>query len=116
MSTLGTKHTALGTNYPANGNVRETAEAAQRAVRSRLTGADSAALIQYSTGEHPVIQDGYPVLGFADESRTVYVASMHPAVTCAATIGRLLSEELCGGQSDEIPQCYRPSHFSVLDG
>lgn len=103
-------------DYPANGNVRETTEAAQRAVRSRLTGAESAALIKYSTGERPVIQDGYPVLGFADESRTVYVASMHPAVTCAATIGRLVSEELCDGQSDEIPQCYRPSRFSVLKG
>lgn len=98
-------------DYPANGNVRETAEAAQRAVRNRLTGAESAALIQYSTGERPVIQDGYPVLGFTDENRTVYVASMHPAVTCAATIGRLVSEELCDGQSDEIPQSYRPSRF-----
>ncbi|MBF9769651.1 FAD-binding oxidoreductase [Enterobacter asburiae] len=98
-------------DYPANGNVRETAEAAQRAVRIRLTGAESAALLQYSTGERPVIQDGYPVLGFADESRTVYIASMHPAVTCAATIGRLVSEELGNGQSNEIPQCYRPSRF-----
>lgn len=98
-------------DYPASGNVRETAEAAQRAVRGRLTGAESAALIQYSTGERPVIQDGYPVLGFADESRTVYVASMHPAVTCAATIGRLVCEELCEGQSNAIPQSYRPSRF-----
>jgi glycine/D-amino acid oxidase-like deaminating enzyme len=98
-------------DYPASGNVRETAEAAQRAVRSRLMGADSAALIQYSVGKRPVIQDGYPVLGFADESRTVYIASMHPAVTCAATIGRLVCEELCDCQSDEIPQCYRPSRF-----
>ncbi|HDR2659508.1 TPA: FAD-binding oxidoreductase [Enterobacter asburiae] len=98
-------------DYPASGNVRETAEAAQRAVRSRLTGAELATLFQYSTGERPVIQDGYPILGFADESRTVYVASMHPAVTCAATIGRQVCEELCDGQSDEIPQCYRPSRF-----
>jgi hypothetical protein len=80
-----------------------------------LTGAESAALIQYSTGERPVIQDGYPVPGFADESRTVYVASMLPAVTCEATIGRRLSEELCDGQRDEI-LCYRPSRFSVLQG
>lgn len=42
----------------------------------------------------PFIQDRYPVLGFTDVGRTVYVASMHPAVTCAATIGRLVSEEL----------------------
>lgn len=49
-------------DYPANGNVRETAEAAPRAVRNRLTGAESAALIQYSTGERPVIQEGHPVL------------------------------------------------------
>ncbi|MEH0885390.1 FAD-binding oxidoreductase [Enterobacter sp. UNJFSC 003] len=101
-------------DYPASGNVRETVEAAQRAVRSRLTGAETAALIQHSVGERPVIQDGYPVLGFTDGSRTLYVASMHPAVTCAATIGRLVSEALCDGQSDEIPQCYRPSRFSAL--
>ncbi|MGE0973184.1 NAD(P)/FAD-dependent oxidoreductase (plasmid) [Klebsiella sp. WOUb02] len=98
-------------DYPANGNVKETAVAAQMALRSRFTGAESASLIQYSVGERPVIQDGYPVLGFTDESRTVYVASMHPAVTCAATIGRLVSEELCDGQSNTIPQCYRPSRF-----
>lgn len=95
-------------DYPENGNVKETAVAAQLAVRSRLTGAESAVLIQYSQGERPVPQSGYPVLGFTDESKSVYVASMHPAVTCAATIGKLVSEELRDGQSDIIPQHYRP--------
>ena len=59
-------------NYPVSANVNETADAAQRAIRSRLT--------------------------------------------CAATIGRLVAEELGDGQSDEIPECYRPSRFSVLQG
>lgn len=98
-------------DYPAGGNVRETAVSAQLAVRSRLAGGESAVLIKYSVGERPVPQDGYPVLGFTDESKSIYVASMHPAVTCAATIGRLVSEELRDGLSDEIPQHYRPSRL-----
>lgn len=98
-------------DYPAGGNVGEMAESAQSAVRSKLAGAESAVLIKYSVGERPVPQDGYPVLGFADESKGIYVASMHPAVTCAATIGRLVSEEIRDGQSDEIPQHYRPFRF-----
>lgn len=59
-------------NYLVSANVKETADAAQRAIRSKLT--------------------------------------------CAAAIDRLASEELFDGQSDEIPQCYRPSRFSVLKG
>jgi len=100
-------------DYPANGNVRETAMAAQTAVRSRLKGAESSSLIHYSTGERPVPQDGYPILGFIDESKSLYVASMHPAVTCAATIGRLVCEELSDGKYDAIPQNYRPSRFTT---
>lgn len=98
-------------DYPASGNVRETAVDTQLAVRSRLTGAESAVLIKCSVGKRPVPQDGYPVLGFTDESKGVYVVSMHPAVTCAATIGRLVSEEILDGQSDVIPQHYRPFRF-----
>ncbi|WP_172570093.1 FAD-binding oxidoreductase [Cedecea sp. FDAARGOS_727] len=98
-------------DYPTNGNVRETANAAQTSVRNRLRGAESASLTRYSVGERPVLQDGYPVLGFTDESKSVYVAVMHPAVTCAATIGRLVSEELRDGKNDEIPERYRPSRF-----
>lgn len=101
-------------DYPASGNVKETALAAQFSVRNRLRGAESSSLIHYSVGERPVPQDGYPVLGFTDESKRVYVASMHPAVTCAATIGRLVSEELRDGQSDEIPPHYRPSRFTPI--
>lgn len=100
-------------DYPASGNVRETAMAAQTAVRSRLKGAESSSLIHYSTGERPVLQDGYPILGFIDESKSLYVASMHPAVTCAATIGRLVCEELSDGKYDAIPQHYRPSRFTT---
>lgn len=98
-------------DYPANGSVRETIIAAQASIRSRLRGAESASLTQYSTGKRPVPQDGYPVLGFTDESERVYVAVMHPAVTCAAAIGRLVSEELRNGMGDEIPESCRPSRF-----
>lgn len=98
-------------DYPENGSVRETVFAAQESVREGLRGAESASLTEYSVGERPVPQDGHPVLGFADESRGIYVAVMHPAVTCAATIGRLVAEEIRDGESDKIPESYRPSRF-----
>ncbi|MBN3190755.1 FAD-binding oxidoreductase [Pectobacterium brasiliense] len=98
-------------DYPVDGNVRETVTAAQASIRNKLKGAESASLTQYSVGERPFPQDGYPILGFTDESKGIYVAVMHPAVTCAATIGRLVSEELRDGKSDEIPDSYRPSRF-----
>lgn len=98
-------------DYPANGRVSATVITAQTAVRNRIRGAGSAYLTQHSVGERPFPQDGYPVLGFIDENRGVYVAAMHPAVTCAATIGRLVTEELRDGNNDEIPESYRPSRF-----
>jgi glycine/D-amino acid oxidase-like deaminating enzyme len=98
-------------DYPENGRISETVVAAEASVINRIRGAESAYLTQYSVGERPFPQDGYPVLGFTDESRGVYVAAMHPAVTCAATIGRLVSEELRDGKSYEIPASYRPSRF-----
>ncbi|MFL6615810.1 MAG: NAD(P)/FAD-dependent oxidoreductase [Pantoea agglomerans] len=98
-------------DYPENGSFREMVTSAQASVRNRLRGAESASLTQYSVGERPVPQDGYPVLGFTDDSRGIYVAVMHPAVTCAATIGRLVSEELRNGMGDEIPESCRPSRF-----
>lgn len=98
-------------DYPENGGVSETVMAADTAVKNRISGAESASLIQYSVGERPFPQDGYPILGFTDESRSVYIAAMHPAVTCAATIGRLVSEELRDGKHDKIPKNYRPSRF-----
>jgi glycine/D-amino acid oxidase-like deaminating enzyme len=98
-------------DYPQNGRVSETVSAAEASITNRIRGAESASLSQYSIGERPFPQDGYPVLGFTDESRGVYVAAMHPAVTCAATIGRLVSVELRDGESAEIPASYRPSRF-----
>lgn len=98
-------------DYPENGGVGETVIAAEASVINRIRGAESVSLIQYSVAERPFPQDGYPVLGFTDESKSVYIATMHPAVTCAATIGRLVSEELHDGKNDEIPENYRPSRF-----
>lgn len=63
------------------------------------------------SGERPVLQDGYPVIGFVDESEGIYVAVMPPAVTCAATISRLVSAELTTGLTPEIPECFRPTRF-----
>lgn len=100
-------------DYSSINSVSNIAHEAQIAIKNRLKGSQAASLIGYSVGERPVLQDGYPVIGFVDEAEGIYVAVMHPAVTCAATIGRLVSAELTTGLSHEIPACYRPTRFSV---
>lgn len=38
-------------------------------------------------------------MGFIDDITGIYVAVMHPGVTCAATVGRMVSEELTIGKT-----------------
>lgn len=98
-------------DYPENGDVEAVAHAAIVAIRNRLKGAEHGTLIRSSVGLRPTPADGYPVIGFIDDHQGIYVAVMHPAVTCAATLGRLISDELITGNSGNIPDVYRPLRF-----
>lgn len=99
-------------DYPATGGIDEIASDALTAITRRLKGTGSARLLSQSVGQRPVPQDGCPVIGFIGSVTGLYVTVMHPAVTCAATVGRMVSEELIGGNSSEIPASYRPARFS----
>ncbi|MOA32685.1 FAD dependent oxidoreductase [compost metagenome] len=81
-------------------------------MKSGLNGAASLHLLSQSVGQRPVPEDGCPVIGFVGERPGVYVAVMHPAVTCAATLGRMVSEELISGNNPEIPAIYRPRRIT----
>lgn len=100
-------------DYPENGDVEAVAIAAIATIRNRLKGTENCTLIDQSVGMRPIPADGYPVIGFIDDSRGIYVAVMHPAVTCAATLGRLISDELITGNSGNLPEVYRPIRFHL---
>lgn len=98
-------------DYPAVGGADEMASDTLAAIAKRLKGTGSARLLSQSVGQRPVPEDKCPVMGFIGEVTGLYVAVMHPAVTCAATVGRWVSEELIDGKNREIPERYRPTRF-----
>lgn len=101
-------------DYPLSGNTENVAAETLAAIKIGLNGADSVSLLSQSVGQRPVPEDGCPIIGFIDDIPGVYVAVMHPAVTCAATVGRMVSEELISGYNPEIPAIYRPARFISL--
>lgn len=100
-------------DYPAPGRADEMASATLATMKNRLAGTESAYLLKESVGQRPVPQDGYPIMGFIDDVTGIYVTVMHPAVTCAASVGRMASEELITGKNLEIPDSYRPVRFGI---
>lgn len=100
-------------DYPLSGNTDNVAAETLAAMKTGLNGAASLHLLNQSVGLRPVPEDGCPVIGFIDEMPGVYVAVMHPAVTCAATLGRMVSEELISGNNPEIPAIYRSARFTA---
>lgn len=100
-------------DYPVTGDTEAVASDTLTAIQSRLQGTASAYLLSQSVGQRPVPQDGHPVIGFIDDIKGIYVAVMHPGVTCAATVGRMVSEELTIGKNPEIPESYRPTRLTT---
>ncbi|OTG87787.1 FAD-dependent oxidoreductase [Acinetobacter sp. ANC 4558] len=113
---LEVRHTRNGDlfaaeDYLTTKNVQEIANEAQISIQKRLKGTVSISLKHSSVGQRPIPEDGVPILGFLDDQEDIYIAVMHPAVTCAATIGKLVSEEIIDGLNHKIPDSYRPSRF-----
>ncbi|MGI0464966.1 FAD-dependent oxidoreductase [Serratia marcescens] len=101
-------------DYPAGGDVKRVEEDARSAIQNRLHGSAPLQLQACSVGLRPRPRDGYPILGPLGAT-CLYVAVMHPAVMCAPTLGRLVSDELLHGVNPAIPHGYRPARF-IDDG
>ncbi|UED87635.1 NAD(P)/FAD-dependent oxidoreductase [Streptomyces profundus] len=71
----------------------QAAHDALRRLRTAFRGSDGCRLLGYRTGRRPVPAHG-PLIGYATHDRSVYVAVMHPGVTLAPTVGRLVADEL----------------------
>lgn len=88
------------------------AQAALLSVRQSLRGAEAVTLRSVEVGQRPMPADRLPVIGPSAGHPGLYLAVMHPGVILAATVGRLVSEELIHGQTcDALAPC-RPSRFS----
>ena len=61
----------------------------------------------------PMPKDGFPVVGYADGQRRLYLAVMHSGVTLGPLIGSLATMEIVDGVTVDLLAPYRPLRFGV---
>ncbi|MEK5529905.1 hypothetical protein MKX79_11060 [Viridibacillus sp. FSL R5-0468] len=60
-------------------------------------------------------KDGYPIVGFHDQIKGLYLAVMHSAITLSPVISRLVAKEIVDNvQLEELESC-RISRFYPLN-
>ncbi|MFF2851922.1 NAD(P)/FAD-dependent oxidoreductase [Streptomyces sp. NPDC058001] len=86
-------------------SLEQAAQAALRRLQTHFRGSDSCRLLGYRTGRRPMPAHG-PIIGYATQDRSLYIAVTHSAVTLAPTAGRLIADELVTGQpAPELRRC-----------
>lgn len=84
------------------------------AIQHELAGIISIEPEQACIGLRPIAADGTPIIGYLPGIDGVYVCTMHPGVTLAAIVGRLVSEELIDDQTSRDLSACRPERFSQV--
>jgi len=67
--------------------------------------------VESKTTSKPVPKDGYPIVGFVDPGRRIYVCVTHSGVTLAPLLGKYAALEVIDGVDVEALQPYRLSRF-----
>ena len=76
-----------------------------------LIGASAAPV---PVGYRPMPLDGFPVLGFAPQAPSIYLALTHSGVTLAPLIAQLAAMEIVDGARVELLNDYRPERFDQV--
>ncbi|MEU4683870.1 NAD(P)/FAD-dependent oxidoreductase [Streptomyces xinghaiensis] len=88
----------------------QAARDALQRLKAAFRGSDQCSLVGYRTSRRPMPAHG-PVIGYATDDRSVYLAVMHSAITLGPTVGRLVADELATGrQAPELRRCRPPAH------
>ncbi|WP_236703215.1 FAD-binding oxidoreductase/lyase [Paenibacillus xylanivorans] len=80
-------------------------------LRRSLKGGEQLELESIKVGMRPIPEDEYPIVGFHDRIKGIYLTVMHSAITLAPLIARLAASEMI----DRVPRIelepYRLSRF-----
>ncbi|PVE95605.1 FAD-dependent oxidoreductase [Microbacterium sp. TPD7012] len=87
-----------------------TGETARRLLIDSFEGADDVRLLSAEVGWRPMTSDGEPAVG-ATRIPGLHVAVAHPGVCLAATIGRLVADELTTPVAAPELARFRPTRF-----
>ncbi|MFD0710503.1 NAD(P)/FAD-dependent oxidoreductase [Paenibacillus sp. GCM10027626] len=89
------------------------AKRAFEALRQDLSGGEHLQLESIQVGMRPMPADGYPIVGFHDGIKGLYLSVMHSAITLAPVISRLAANEIVDQvQMKELEGC-RLSRFAI---
>ncbi|SDU77416.1 NAD(P)/FAD-dependent oxidoreductase [Jiangella alkaliphila] len=72
------------------------------AVRSTFRGAADVELLSSRVSARPMPADSVPIVGPVADVPGLYLAVMHPAITLAAAVGRLVARELVDGAAEPL--------------
>lgn len=80
-------------------------------LRHHLRGGENLELESIRVGMRPMPEDGYPIVGFHDQIRGLYLVVMHSAITLAPIVSCLVANEIIDNvQMKELESC-RLSRF-----
>jgi len=94
-------------------DVRILAHDLMQRLHARLPGSGDLTLETIRLGLRPVPADGLPVIGPVAAAPGLSLAIMHSGITLAPLIGRLVADELLGGDLSPLLTDFRPARFSI---
>lgn len=95
--------------------LNKTGEEARAEVLRTFRTSASVRVVSTTIGWRPTTTDGEPIIGPVPGTPGLYVAVVHPGITLAATVGRLVAEELADSASGvEQLARYRLTRFATL--
>ncbi|MGG1662104.1 NAD(P)/FAD-dependent oxidoreductase [Brevibacillus sp. NRS-1366] len=81
-------------------------------IRHNLKGGENLRLEHIKVGMRPMPHDGYPIVGFHDQIKGLYLAVMHSAITLAPLVSRLAANEIVENVRIQEFESWRLSRFS----
>lgn len=80
-------------------------------LRHSLKGGEDLELESIKVGYRPMPEDGYPIVGFHDQIKGLYLTVMHAAVTLAPIISRLAANEIMNNVQMKELENFRLNRF-----
>jgi glycine/D-amino acid oxidase-like deaminating enzyme len=91
----------------------EAAKMFMRNAASELPALLRAPIERVTLGYRPLPSDGFPIVGFAQGRRDIYIAVMHSGVTLSPFVGRAAAMEILDGVDVDLLGPYRLERFAA---
>ncbi|HEV2984541.1 MAG TPA: FAD-binding oxidoreductase, partial [Vicinamibacterales bacterium] len=105
-----------GSGFGGTASTETSREIGERFLKTAsviLPAFQKAGVEKVTLGWRPLPQDEFPVIGFPQTRRDVYITVMHSGVTLSPLVGQLAAIEILDGVEAEPLAPYRPARFKI---